>query len=340
MNAILPPITEVQTAALELLREGRRFLLVGHIHPDGDCLGSQVALAHLLREAGKEVVILNPDHPGSLYDFLRSTFPFGPYSGEALPPHDVCILLDINELSRCGDLEGPIREAPSKKMVVDHHPTVGEAWWDGAFSDVEASATGVLVWRIAQHLGYSLNLGVSEALFTALVTDTGWFKYSNTDAETIGVAADLVARGVRPDRVFARLHQNNALDHPRSMGNILGRAEYFADHRIVVVDHPLPAHGGPSLEDSDPVLDILRSVGGVEVVIYLRELEGGCCKLSARSKQDFDVNVLARRFGGGGHTKASGATIRGSLAEVKARLIEATIELLGEHPTAERGGGG
>lgn len=331
-----PVLRESHRAALEMLRAGRRFLLVGHVRPDGDCLGSQVAMARLLEQMGKEAVIVNPDPPGSIYDFLAEIHPFARYEGGELPAHDVCILLDINELGRCGDLETPIRDAPSKKIVIDHHPYHGEPWWDASFSDVTTSATGVLVWRVARELEVPLNEEIAEALFIALVTDTGWFKYSNTDPETMHVAAELVAHGVRPHHVFARLHQSNRSTHPQAMGNILGRTEYFGDDRVVVVDHPLPQHGGPPLDDSDPVLDILRSVGGVEVVLYVRELEGGMCKLSARSKMEFDVNALARRFGGGGHVKAAGATIRGSLSEVKGKLIACAVELLDE--TAARAG--
>jgi phosphoesterase RecJ-like protein len=117
-----------------------------------------------------------------------------------------------------------------------------------------------------------------------------------------------------------------------ALAGVLGRLEYFADGRLAVVDQPLST-SRPVLEDGDPLLDILRAVGGVEVVLYLREIEPGKCKLSARSKTGFDVNALARRFGGGGHVKAAGATIEGRIGEVKQRLVAAALEAF-EEPAA------
>jgi phosphoesterase RecJ-like protein len=118
---------------------------------------------------------------------------------------------------------------------------------------------------------------------------------------------------------------------------VLARHEYFLDGRLAVVDQPLARNGEAGLDDGDPVLDILRGVGKVEVVLYLRETEPGMCKLSARSKTSFDVNALARQFGGGGHRKAAGATIAGTLAEVRARVVAAAERALAELPPEEAG---
>lgn len=314
-----------QQEALELFRSGSRFLLVGHVRPDGDCIGGEAALARGLSLAGKHAVILNPDPPESTFDYLVEHVPFRAYAGGALPDHDVCVLLDFNELSRCGDMARPIAAASSKKVVIDHHPHHGKAWWDARFVDVRASATGLLVHRLLERLGVEIDRVTATAVFTSLVTDTGWFRYSNTDAETLALASRLVQRGVDPSELFRSLFQRRPPDEPLALAGILSRLEYFANGRLAVVDQPLSgvAH---VLEDGDPLLDILRSVGPVEVVLYVREVEPGKVKLSARSKSTYDVNALARRFGGGGHVKAAGATIEGPLAEVKRRLVAAALE--------------
>ena len=132
--------------------------------------------------------------------------------------------------------------------------------------------------------------------------------------------------------VEVKEHQRRSAEEPRALGAVLGRLEYLAGGRLAVAHQPLGNEGAPSLEDGDPLLDILRSVAGVEVVLYLRETEPGVCKLSARSKSAFDVNALARRFGGGGHVKASGATIPGRLDDVRARVTAAAVEMLGASP--------
>ncbi len=314
-----------RNAALDLIRAHESFLLIGHVRPDGDCVGSQGALARVLTSLGKKVVILNPDHPGDVFDYLYAELPYRVDDGGPLPEHEVVVLLDINELSRTGALASKVEAYGSKKLVIDHHPAHGEPWWDACYMDVTASATGVLVWRIAEQLGVKPDSVLAHAVFTSLVTDTGWFRYSNTDAETMAIASRLVDLGVRPAEVFRSLHQRNAADQPKAIAETLGRVEYFGDGRLAVVDHPLTPASGIKLEESDTVLDILRAVKDVEVVLYLREVDKGICKLSARSKSSYDVNRLARQFGGGGHVKASGATIRGKLAETRERLVQAAL---------------
>jgi nanoRNase/pAp phosphatase (c-di-AMP/oligoRNAs hydrolase) len=316
--------TAQQEHALELLRTRERFLLVGHVRPDGDCVGSQGALAAVLRGLGKEVTILNPDDPGPSFSFFAEGSPFHVYrEGEPVPEHDVTCLLDINELSRCGAMAKPLAQAATEKLVIDHHLFEGQPWWDAAFVDEGASATGILVWRIASALGVPNNLAFAHAVFTAIVTDTGWFKYSNTDVETMRAVSRLVEMGVDPSRVFAWLYQDYPPEQPAGVAALLGRLAYFDDQRLAVVDQPRDLRGPV---DSEAVLDILRAVGSVEVVLYLKEVEPGLCKLSARSKTAYDVNALCRRFDGGGHRKASGATIRGALADVRERIIAAARE--------------
>ena len=322
----LPPQPALEREqALELLARGRRFVLSGHQRPDGDCLGAQCALASLLVDQGREVWIYNPDAAESRYAYLGEKVPLRAFRGGELPVHDVCVLLDFSEITRTGPLAPVLAAAPSKKLVVDHHLHHGERWWDASYVDVAASATGLLVRRIARELGWTLDRTAATGVFTSLVTDTGWFKYSNTDAETLRVAAEMVALGVDPTRIFGALYQQRSRHHPAYVGKLLSRAEYLADGRLVIVDQSLADSVDPDLVDSDEVLDILRSVGSVEVVLFLREIASGSCKLSARSKTAYDVNQLARAFGGGGHKKASGATIAGTLADVRPRVVAAAL---------------
>ena len=322
----LPPRAALERErSLELLASGRRFVLSGHQRPDGDCLGAQCALASLLVDQGREVWIYNPDAPESRYAYLGEKVPFRAWRGGSLPVHDVCVLLDFSELSRTGELAPVLAAQPSRKLVIDHHLHHGPPWWDAAYVDVSASATGLLVRRIAAELGWKLDRAAATGVFTSLVTDTGWFKYSNTDTETLRMASEMLALGVEPTRVYNALYQQRTRHHPAYVGKLLSRAEYLAEGRLVIVDQALADSVDPDLVDSDEVLDILRSVGSVEVVLFLREIPSGACKLSARSKTDYDVNQLARAFGGGGHKKASGATIPGALAEVRPRVVAAAL---------------
>jgi bifunctional oligoribonuclease and PAP phosphatase NrnA len=315
--------TAAQKAALDLLLEGRRFLLTGHVRPDGDCIGAEAALASLLAALDKDVWIINPDPAEPQFDYLAREFHYGSYDGGDLPQHDVAVLLDCSELSRCGRLADAIEGVASQKLVIDHHIHHGGAWWDQAYVDTTASATGLLIHRIARQLGVELDKPGAEGVFTSIVTDTGWFKYSNTDAETLSVAGDLVARGVDPDALYRAIYQRKRRSHPLETGKVLASTEYFADDRLAVVCLPRENGKASAALEGDDILDLLRSVQSVEVVLSLRELASGEVKLSARSKTDYNVNALAREFGGGGHRKASGATIEGALDEVKSRLVEA-----------------
>jgi phosphoesterase RecJ-like protein len=325
-----------QRDALALLCGSRRVLLCGHVRPDGDCLGSQAALAGVLERLGKEVWILNADPLQPQLEFLGRDVTFRVFRGGDLPAHDLAVMLDFCELPRTGALEAPLRAAPSKKMIVDHHLFHGQPWWDAAYVDATACATGVLVHRIARELGVALDARIARGIYAALVTDTGWFKYSNTDAEAFRVAAELVASGVEPAQIYSAIYQRNPKEQPRGVARALARLRYEADGRVAVVDLPRAAPGEAELPDGDDVLDLLRAVAGVEVVLFLRETEVGQVKLSARSKTEFDVNRLARRFGGGGHAKASGATIRGALGEVSERVVQAAVEQIAAGAGAAR----
>lgn len=324
-----PVLDREQAAALELLSGGRRFVLVGHAKPDGDVVGAQAALFRVLRALGKDAWVINPDPPEGRFEYLAREVRFETYKSGDLPPHDVSVLLDFSELSRTGPMEAALRRAGSKKLVVDHHIHHGEPWWDARFVDVSAAATGLLVARIAKALGVPLDATAAAGVFTSIVTDTGWFKYSNTDAETMRVASELIERGVVPNALYGAIYQSRSHVHPQYLAGLLGSLEYHAGNRLAVVQQTLAQATDPNLVDSDEVLDILRSVRAVEVVLFLRELEKGGVKVSARSKGEFDVNALMRRFGGGGHKKASGATIEGTLSDVRTRVVAAAVEALG-----------
>ena len=161
-------------------------------------------------------------------------------------------------------------------------------------------------------------------VFTSIVTDTGWFKYSNTDAETLMVAAEVCAAGVEPHTVFGSIYQRARPEQPTAIARVLDSLEYVAGGRAAVCS--IPSSDGQGLADSDEVLDILRAVEPVEVVLFLRELDDGRCKLSARAKSDYPVNELAARFGGGGHRKAAGATLSGPLSEARMRVVGALLD--------------
>lgn len=320
---------------MRLLGDARVLLLTGHERPDGDCVGSQAALARVLAARGQRVIVLNADPPDPTFAELGDGLDFRVDDGAPLPEHDLVVMLDGGDLSRTGALAARLEASPAKKVVVDHHLHDGDAWWDEAFVDVTASATGVLVRRIAAALDVPLDPLAARALFTTLVTDTGWFKYSNTDVETLTLAAEAVGLGVRPAEVYGDLFQRQSSEHPRSLAAALARTTYYAEGRLVLIDVPAVEDGAEAFEfDSDAALDVVRAVEVVEVAIVLRGIGGGRSKISARSKGAYDVQRLCSGLGGGGHAKAAGATLEMGLDAAREEVVTRALAQFGD--TRER----
>jgi phosphoesterase RecJ-like protein len=329
MRPLRPASTDsARAATLRLLRSRQRFVLSGHVRPDGDCIGAEVALARVLASMGKQVRIVNPDPAGRRFEHLTGELELESWHPGRAPACDVAVFLDFAAPERSGGLAEALIESGAETLVVDHHLHAGEPWWDAAWIDPTAAATGLIVHRIAAELEVELDAVAAHGVFTSLVADTGWFRYSNTDEEVLRVAADMVARGVDVARVYGALQQRQPAEHPLATGRLLTGTRYHFGGRLAVATLPFDP-GRAEEPDVDDALDVLRSVESVEVVLVLRETEEGTCRLSARSKGDFDVDALARRFGGGGHRRASGATLDGPLEDAARRLTAAAEEALG-----------
>ena len=319
----------------DFLRAPQRFLLTGHENPDGDCLGAQVALWHLLRALGREAHIVNPDPIGRSHDFLLRHTPFAHARGDdPLPDFDAVVLLDCSQLSRVGALGQRLAQRRPTIAVIDHH--VGSDRGDGTicYVDPTAAATGALVRRLWRELEVPLTAPAAEGVFLSLVADTGWFRYSNTDAEVFAMASELVAAGVDGSKVYDALYRRA---HPESAGVL---ADALARHQLrlrgklalAVLDKTLMERAARADFDTDGVLDPLRSIEGVEVVALLKERFDGTVKVSLRARGDVDVQAIVAQFGGGGHKKAAGATLRLGLAPAEAAIEAAVAHALGEPP--------
>lgn len=316
------------TTLPELLRAADRILLTGHENPDGDCLGAEVALFHLLSALGKRPVIVNPDPIGRSHDFLLRHTPFSYARGDdALPPFDAVVLLDCAHLSRVGALGQRLRQSGVPIGVIDHH--VGSENGDGSvhFVDVTAAATGALVRRLFREFGVPLNQPAAEGVFLSLVADTGWFRYSNADAEVFAITSELVAAGVDVSLVFDSLYRRNHPDSIALLADALQRAHLRLDGRLAMVslDRMWMDRAAQAEFDTDAVLDPLRSINGVEVVALLKERFDGTVKASLRARNAVDVQAIVAAFGGGGHKKAAGATMRMQLGAAEA-AIEAGVQ--------------
>lgn len=314
--------------AVSLIQSSSSILLTGHLRADGDCLGAQIVLYHALTALGKDVQIMLPNMPDQRYGFLEEQTPWQVFDS-VLPDYDLLIACDCNELSRLGEMVPQILERSQPKMVVDHHIMTTPETWDAAFHDVEAAASGILAIELAQQLGVDqLPLAAYEAAFVALMTDTGWLKYSNADQRSFDMAAFLVAKGVDSSRLYDYVYQRLEDGRPRGVAAALQNLQYYADGKLAVawVTNDLLDECGGSLQDTDEVLDLIRAVASVEAVALLCERDAGQIKVSFRSKTSLDVNQVARRIGGGGHARAAGASFERGVSMQQA--VEQTLEVL------------
>jgi len=316
---------------LDLLRTQQRFLLTGHENPDGDCVGAEVALFHLLRAMGKHAVVCNPDPLARSFRFLERHTPFQHWHpGAELPEFDVAILLDCCQLSRLGGLAAPLRAAGRVITVIDHH--VGSERGDGqpCYVDATAAATGALVRQLYAELNQPLTLPAAEGVFLSLVSDTGWFRYSNSDAEVFRMAAEMVSVGVNGSAIFDQLYRQNHPDSAGILAACLLRHDLRCGGRLALasLDRELLQRAAAADFETDAVLDPLRSLQGVEVVALLKERGDGQVRLSLRARGEVDVQRIAATFGGGGHKKAAGASLGMSLPAAIAaveRAVQAAL---------------
>jgi bifunctional oligoribonuclease and PAP phosphatase NrnA len=307
---------------LDLLRSPKKFLLSGHEHPDGDCVGAEVALYHLIRALGGEVDIVNPDPVARSLRFLQERTPIGNFRDlQILPSFDVFVLLDCALLSRLGDMQDAVGESCTQVAVLDHH--VGSECGDGDINyvDVTAAASGVLVYDLYRAMDVDISLAAAEAIFVSVVSDTGWFRYSNTDRRTMAIAAEMIDLGVRPDELYDRLFRAN---DPQSVGLLaeaLNTHQFRLGQRLVFasLDQEILGRMNRHGFDTDGVLEPLRSIAGIEVAALFKSHPHGV-KLSLRAMGDVNVQAIAAVFGGGGHVKAAGATMRMSVQDAIAAV--------------------
>jgi phosphoesterase RecJ-like protein len=320
------------------LKPGQRVCLTTHVNPDGDGIGSEVGLVHLLRNQGIDAVITNPSPTPSRFGFLFRGLPGIDKTGEAvkeLRRADLIIVLDIADLNRLGMLNETVRDRGVPVACVDHHVSTGVLPPGPRYVDPGAAATGELIFELAMANGWPVNQAVARALYVAILTDTGGFRFSNTRPHTLRVAADLLETGVDPEQIYLEVYARAPEGRPRLFAEALQTLVVEPEYGLAWVTVPpgsIERHNVSS-DDLDGVVEFPRSIQGVRMALLFREISQGRVKVSLRSVGDVDVAAFAKAYGGGGHTKAAGLSLPGSLAEVQATVLKAAREYLGPDGT-------
>jgi phosphoesterase RecJ-like protein len=309
------------TRAAQLLHEAESFLVVPHLHPDGDALGSALGLYHALKQMGKtHVVVVSHDPVPEIYRYL----PDWEQIRVEHPHHatyDVAVVVDQSQLNRAGKHE-PLVRAARKILQIDHHVLM-EPFADVALVDTRAAATAELVYRLLRHMRLPMTPEVATCLLTGIVTDTFSFKFPNTTPRTLRIAAALQQAGADLSHINEQVFETRSFSAVKLLGLALATLQRTEDGKIAWVSIPRSAFeaAGAHEEETEGIVNFVRSVRGVEVAMMLRESPTHKVRASLRSRGAVNVALLAQQFGGGGHENAAGCTLETSLAEAERTLV-------------------
>ncbi len=316
--------------AVDRLRRARRALLTSHASPDGDAVGSELALAELARALGVVVEIVNRDPPASYLAQLPGASTI--VVARELPadfPHGFDLVVTVE----CPDLDRPGLAGLDRCAILnlDHHranPGYGEV----NYLDEEAPAVGEMVWRMFRAAGVAPSAAAATNAFVALSTDTGDFRFSNAGVRAFSAAADMVAAGASPAQVAEWVHESRSPASVRLLGEALATLRLDGGGRVasMAVDAAAYQRAGAGPNDSEDLVNVPRSIAGVSAVAFLKQWEPGVVRVSLRSKGELDVCRVAAELGGGGHTNASGCTVRGELEAVRRGVVARLAALLEE----------
>jgi phosphoesterase RecJ-like protein len=316
---------------VELVRRHQRFLLTTHIRPDGDGLGSLLALVEALRALGKETAQVVASVLPPRYDFLdpgrlvrRFHLP-----GDEYRNAQAVIVLDTGTWNQIGDFGTLLRTLEVPRLVIDHHITQDDLG-GVRLVDTSAEATGRLVFEAVNALGWQLTPSAAHRLFVALAMDTGWFRHSNTTPATFTLAAQLTAAGARPTSAYSDLFEQSSQARLLLLGRVLNRLRRCHGDRIcyTILRRSDYLETGASPQDSEDLVNYTVSIPGVEVGLFFMEQPRGGVKVSLRSRGKVDVARVAEQFGGGGHKAASGATLEDPLEDAHNRVLNAVAAAL------------
>jgi len=320
---------------ISLIHDARRFVITSHVRPDADAIGSEMGLAGILEALGKSVRIINPSATPNHLAFLdpqQQIQKLGEgVTAESACDTDVHIVVDTSSWQQLDVVRKVVEQTKAKKVVIDHHQSADDLGAED-FKDVTAAASGVLILELSEALHSRLTVEQATQIFAAIATDTGWFRFSNTDARTLDSARRLVAAGVEPAAVYRELYERSTLARLRLHGRVLSRVAVECGGRLAwthVLQKDFEELGAHPSDTEDLVNDCL-TIDRAQCAAILVEQKSGQLKVSFRSRTGLDVAQIAEQFGGGGHRQAAGAMLPGPFATAKTRVLQVLEAALSE----------
>ncbi len=322
---------------ISLINSNKYFIITTHVNPDGDAIGSELALARYLTLLGKNIKIINhsptPDYLRFMLNSDDNILEFNEEEHSSLIENaDVIFTLDLSQLSRTKSLENSIRKSNAIKICIDHHP-FPEDYAELSLIDTLSSSTGELIYRLIKQSRTELNLGIALPLYVAIMTDTGSFKYERTTANLHRIIAELLDAGVIPIKVHQEIYDQGSANRIQLLGRAFNSLTITGDGRLAYMKISLNdlKETNSKEEDVEGFVSYTLSIKGVEVGLFFFELENGF-KISLRSATKVPVNKLAAEFNGGGHFFAAGARLENkNMEDTIPKVIETAIKYLQQY---------
>ena len=315
------------------IRTNTRFVLTTHVNPDGDGIGSELALYHHLKDLGKEVRILNPSPLPDLYRFLDPDGTrikgYTEHDARTVEDAEALFLLDLANIDRTGALGRAVAGKGPLRICIDHHPTQGSSC-DLAWIDDRAAATGEMVFSLLKQDGCKISRAIAEALYVALLTDTGSFRYANVTAQTHRVVAELLEAGIVHHEIYRRIYESNSWNQSLLFAKTIGDMQRACNDRVawMKVTQARFEETGAREKDTEGLAEYPRSIGEVQIAVLFIEQARDRIRVRFRSRNDIAVDGLARELGGGGHRNASATLLKETTLAV---AIDKVLGLAGDY---------
>jgi phosphoesterase RecJ-like protein len=294
-----------------------RFVLTTHVHPDGDGIGCELALYHHLKGLGKDVHILNPSPLPDLYRFLdpegARIQEYGERHARTLGEAEALFLLDLSSVDRLGPMGSALAKNGPLRICIDHHPGPGPSC-DLAWIDDRAASVGELVFVLLKRSGCGISREIAEALYVAILTDTGGFRYSNVTAQTHRVVAELLGTGFDHHDIYRRVYESTTWRQYLLFARAIGGLERACSDKVawMCLTREMFEETGTEEKDTEGLAEFPRGIAGVQIAILFIERGPDCIRVRFRSRRETPVDGLARELGGGGHKNASAAVLEGT----------------------------
>ena len=313
----------------------QRIMLTTHENPDGDGLGSEVALFHHLREIGKYARIINYSSLPDEYSFLGGDDIFETFNKNKqldwLKKVELVMIFDVGDFNRVRNIKDVIEQYKLKTMNLDHHPHPEDHPFTHNVVNIDAAATGCMVFDYLQIArSEPLTKAICEGIYTAVMTDTGCFRYSNTDEKSHTIAIECLEKGVSTHQIYQLVYENSSKARVGLLGNILTTLNYELEGQLAwfIVSQDMVKNASATNNDIEGFSDFVRTIKGVEVAIMIYEQNVQSCRINFRSKGKFKVNGIANELGGGGHAFAAGAMLEGSLSDLTTKIVSLSKQMI------------